>query len=204
MKEGEAIKDLFSHWVAYSDKRSNYSIKDFSKWLYTKLNPIEETDTRNMREKKMELGHMFGRLSNFAQLWGKLAFKDLPIRHFEDFGVLSGVKYMDAPSKNEIVNLLLNEKSTAFEIIKRLVRDGLLMEEIGKEDKRIRTVKLTPYGEEIFKIAELQTAKVSQLLMGDSSDEEILELLEKLKELNRFHTNKYEKGGFDTIEDVLD
>ena len=151
----------------------------------------------------MELGYVFGRMINFTEMWGKLAFKDLPIKQFEDFGILTEVRYKGNPSKNEVASLLLNEKSTAFEIIKRLIRDGMLTEEPDPDDKRIRRIKLTKYGQEVQQQAEQQAAKVSNLLVGDSQDEEILSLLSKFRELDRFHTANYEKGGYESIDDLL-
>ncbi|MEM0941371.1 MAG: winged helix DNA-binding protein [Bacteroidota bacterium] len=204
MWEGKIILELMGLWVAYSDNQSDRSIKSFAKWLNNKVNPQEGLDATDMHAKKMELGEVFGRLVNFIELWAKLAFKDLPIRHFEDYGILTGAKYMHNPSKNELANIILDQKSTVFEIIKRLRRDGLLEEEVEKEDKRMRRVKLTNYGNEVLEKAQQQAAKVADLLIGDLSDAEVIWILEKFKELDKFHTAKYEKGGFEEIDDLLE
>ena len=203
MSESEIIQELIEHWVTYSKTRSDHSIASFSKWLATRINPEKKSDVADLNFKRMELGRVFGRLSNFSQMWGKLAFKDLPIKQFEDFGILIEVKYRVNPSKNEVANLLLNEKSTAFEIIKRLIREGLLEEKLDEKDKRIRRISLTPAGEKVVAKAEIQAGKVSQLLMGDSSEEEIDFLLNKFSELDKFHTSMYEKGDYEDVDDLL-
>lgn len=202
MSESEIIKELINHWITYSKKRSDHSLEAFSKWLYNELHPVEKSHLEDLRAKKEQLGQVFGRLINFAEMWGKLAFKDLPIKQFEDFGILMEVKFRENPSKNEIANLLLNEKSTAFEIIKRLIRDGLLKEEIDNNDKRIRRIRLTEKGILITEQAQIQAAKVANMLMGDSSEEEIDLMLKKFTELDRFHTSIYEKGGYRSIDDL--
>ncbi|MEM9340287.1 MAG: MarR family winged helix-turn-helix transcriptional regulator [Bacteroidota bacterium] len=204
MREGRIIQELIGLWVEYAESRPDQSIKSFAKWLNNKMNPAEEPDTSDMPAKKMELGKVFGRLINFTELWAKLAFKDLPIRHFEDYGILNGVKYMPNPSKNELANLLLDQKSTAFEIMKRLQRDGLLEEEVEKADKRMKRVRLTKYGDEVLQQAQQQASKVSDLLMGDLNDKEVVGILEKFKELDKFHSAKYDQGNFDSIDDLLD
>ena len=68
----------------------------------------------------------------------------------------------------------------------------------------MKRVKLTELGEQVLLKAQQQAGKVSQLLMGDSTDKEILFFLEKFKELDRFHTDRYNQGGFQSIDDVLD
>ena len=203
MSESEIIQELINYWVDYSKKRSDHSLEGFSKWLSNELNPLRTENVEDFRAKKMQLGRVFGRLSNFSQMWGKLAFKDLPIKQFEDYGILAEVKYRVNPSKNEIANLLLNEKSTAFEIIKRLIREGLLTEELDKRDKRIRRIKLTKLGSDIFDKAQIQASKVSEMLMGDSSEEEVDIILQKFKDLDKFHTSLYEKGDYKTVDDLL-
>jgi len=203
MKERKIIQELVGEWVTFAEARPEPNLKSFSKWLYERHNPSQTVDTSNMQAKKMELGELFGRLINFTELWVRLAFKDLPIRHFEDYGILNAAKHHPNPSKNDLANILLDQKSTAFEIIKRLIRDGLLWEEIEREDKRMRRVRLTPYGEEVFEQASIQARKVANLIMGDLSDSEVLAILEKFRELDRFHKAKYEKGGFVEIDDLL-
>lgn len=203
MTEGEIIHELIGHWATYSKKRPNPSIEGFSSWLKNTLATSEEQSKISLREKKMHLGRVFGRIINFTEMWGKLAFKDLPIKQFEDFGILIEVKYRGNPSKNEVANLLLNEKSTAFEIIKRLIREGMLDEQIDQGDKRIRRVELTPFGKEVLKRAEVQAGKVSEILMGDSTEEEIDTMISKLEELDQFHTKLYEQVDYESIDDLL-
>ncbi|MEM9896791.1 MAG: MarR family winged helix-turn-helix transcriptional regulator, partial [Bacteroidota bacterium] len=151
MSESESLHELIGHWVDYSKKRSNPSVEGFSTWLKARISPPSLESASSLKEKKICLGQVFGRIINFTEMWGKLAFKDLPIKQFEDFGILMEVKYRRNPSKNEVANLLLNEKSTAFEIIKRLIRDGLLMEEVDRHDKRIRRITLSDYGQEVVR-----------------------------------------------------
>ncbi|MEM6641334.1 MAG: MarR family winged helix-turn-helix transcriptional regulator [Bacteroidota bacterium] len=203
MTEGESLHELVGHWVDYSKLRSNPSVEGFSNWLKARISPPATENATTLQEKKICLGQVFGRLVNFTEMWGKLAFKDLPIKQFEDFGILTEVKYRTNPSKNEVANLLLNEKSTAFEIIKRLIREGLLTEEVDPHDKRIRRIRLSDYGQEVVEKAEIQAGKVSEVLMGDSSEAEIDSMITKFQELDKYHTDLYENVEYESIDDLL-
>ena len=208
MKELERLRELIDYWIEFSKSHKNEGLSAFGKWLYNRTaqpkqsgNPDFSVD--EIYSKKMQLGYLFGQLSNFTDLWGKLAFKDLPIRSFEDYGILKEVEYKKSPSKNELAGTLVNEKSTAFEIIKRLIRDGMLKEHIDPEDKRIRRVQLTDYGKKIAQQADQMAAKVSELLVGHSTDEEIDLLLKIFSELETFHSNLHSNVPYESIDDLI-
>ncbi|MEM7548291.1 MAG: MarR family winged helix-turn-helix transcriptional regulator [Bacteroidota bacterium] len=205
MKEAEHLHELLNHWIKYSRSYPTTSTHDFAKWLLNQTESrIEESgQAQTLMGKQMQLGILLGRLSNFADLWGKLAFKDIPIRSFEEYGILKEVEYKQSPSKNELANVLVNEKSTAFEIIKRLIRDGLFSESIDKNDKRIRRVTLTQKGKKVIEKADHQAQKVAQLLVGNSTEQDIDDLIKKFSYLNDFHTGKYESEGWKSIDDLL-
>ena len=202
MQETEGLIELLNHWIEFNKKRSDSSLKEFSKWLQTKVEDNQEDGKASLIEKKIQIGFLFGELSNFADLWGKLAFKVLPIRRFEDYGLLKAVEFEINPTKKNLAEHLVNEISTAFEIIKRLIRDGLLKEELDVNDKRIRRVKLTPLGRKVIKKADQQAAKVAEILVGNSTEKEIDFLIRKFSELNEFHQNLY-KRDYQSIDDLL-
>ncbi len=209
MGEGEMIHVLIGRWIEYARLRSNHSIKDFASWLYRKVVGTESSqgEDEEIRQSpvdmRMEIGYLFGRLANFSELWGKLAFKDLPILQFEDFTILQEVKRQQNPTKKYLAELLVNEKSTAFEIIKRLVRDGLLSEKLDEKDRRIRRVQLTQLGEEVLAAANQQAEKVAILLMGDTAVQDMHRLINVFRDLNDFHTHLHEQVPHETVDDLV-
>lgn len=209
MSEGEMIQVLVSKWLEYARLKSNHSIKEFSRWLYKRENDADRSsqnasqDSQALLAKQMELGYLFGRMSNFSDLWGKLAFKDLPIIQFEDYAILQEVRQRKNPTKKHLADLLVNEKSTAFEIIKRLIRDGLLSEKLDNKDRRIRRVQLTPYGEEVLSKANDQAKKAAILLMGETTEKDIDTLIQVFRDLNEFHTHLHNHIIYKTIDDLV-
>lgn len=206
MSEAVILKELLQYWIEYADKKDSVSLKDFSRWLGHQVDQEsvdrDTTDSTELSIKRMQVGHLFGELSNYADLWGKLAFKDLPIRRFEEYGLLKFVEEVGNPSKNDLANILVNEKSTAFEIIKRLIREGLFVDKIDKKDKRIRRVELTTAGRKVIEQADQQAYKVALILLGDATEEEIDFFLKKFGELNSFHEGLY-NSDYDSIDDLL-
>ncbi|MEM1326931.1 MAG: MarR family winged helix-turn-helix transcriptional regulator [Bacteroidota bacterium] len=202
MIEIAKIKQLIDYWASYRAKYNDDSLSLFGQWLAQQ--PVsKQKKSSDQQEQLNQLGHHFGRLANFSQLWAKLAFQELPIRHFEDFVILSHVYYQKNPTKNELATVLVNEKSTVFEIIKRLIKEGVLSEHKDKEDKRTRRVELTKEGKGVFEHARVQSAKVAKLLVGHSSDSDIQSMFEKFRELDHFHTALHTSKDFDSIDEVI-
>lgn len=206
MKERESLKELIHYWTEYLETEEAPSIADFSNWLFKQVNEEQAESQSNENEAigvKMELGHYLGRIINFTDLWGKLAFKDLPIRQFEDFGILYEVMEKRNPSKMEVANTLVNEKSTSIERIKRLIKQSLLSEHIDQNDRRIRRITITKLGEEVLEQAKVQAMKVSQLLTWPMDLDDIKGMLHHFKQLDSFHTKIYHKGDYDKIDDLI-
>jgi len=192
MKEGKKIEELIGYWNEYSQERLDTSVQGFAKWLNLKTQP----STDPLVEKKsarIQLGYLFGRLVNYSELWTKIAFRDLPIKRFEEYGILRTIEMMGDPSKNTLAESLLLEKSTVFEIIKRLVRKGFLLEKKDAHDKRITRIQLSKKGIQLLEQAGHMAMKISEFLFGDLTDQEIDMLLSKFKELDQFHFDHYKR-----------
>jgi DNA-binding MarR family transcriptional regulator len=197
MTKGDLLIEIVNRWKAYDVERQSESIEDFSKWLSSSLEKekaAQEPEVTNTLQKRMVFGELFGRLSNFADLWGKLAFKKLPIRNFEEYIILKTVQYNPNLPKKDLAGELVNEASTAFEIIKRHIRDGLLIDQPDEKDRRMRRVSLTSKGKELIKKADQQAAKVANIIVGDLTESEIDFMIKKLQELNHFHSELHQKG----------
>lgn len=92
------------------------------------------------------LGYHLGLLLSYTEAWVKLAFRDLPITGFGDFGVLKFIEQARQPTKNAVAESMVMEPSTCFEILKRLQKKGLIKESPDPHDKRAKRVSLTDQG----------------------------------------------------------
>ena len=97
-----------------------------------------------------------------------------------------------SPAKNELANLLVNEKSTVFERIKRLVRDDLLEEQLDVVDRRIRRVRLTTAGKQAMEAAETRSDLIGRVLLGPLTEEQRSSFLACLQHLERHHAAQYQ------------
>jgi DNA-binding MarR family transcriptional regulator len=95
------------------------------------------------------------------------------------------------------------EKTSGSEIIRRLIKRGLIVESADENDKRSVRVSMTKSGrEEILRILPLMS-KVTKIVVGNLSTEEINTLSYLLKKLDYFHNDIYLHKKGQTLSDIL-
>ncbi len=109
----------------------------------------------------------------------------------EDFTYLYRMMDYDSLTKMQLIDKNAHEKQTGIEIIKRLVKHGLLAEKPDTKDKRSTRISVTAKGRELFNASMKDITTVSKVMCGRLSEKEKEDLLRMLKELNTFHHTIY-------------
>lgn len=167
----------------------------FGDWLKQEFSPVEDylTDEEEVNKAGLDVmaSYLIGGISNFVDVWVKLTYQDLPLHSLGDFGIIKTVEYAINPTKKMIVEASVMERTTVIESIKRLIKEGVLKEEIDQEDRRKRRVSLTKKGEELVEVLNEKMTALGSLLIGNISDTEKKSLLPILKKLLHFHEHLY-------------
>ncbi|WKK75647.2 MarR family winged helix-turn-helix transcriptional regulator [Marivirga salinae] len=138
------------------------------------------------------IGWAWGRMMSFTQIWEKKAFANQTIHNLTEFGVALFVMSHEGCSKSEVANHSLQEKTTIFETIKRLVKNGILEEKANEIDKRSKHLKLTEKGK-IASFSVMNRAnEVSKHLVGNLNKTEKVKLFDSLIKLDKYHQHCYE------------
>ena len=91
----------------------------------------------------------------------------------------------------QLIEKNAHEKQTGIEIIKRLVRNGLLVESPDENDKRSTRIAVTEKGKKVFTESMQDITMVSKIMCGKLDQDEKENLLVSLKKLNTFHHTIY-------------
>ena len=204
-QKNELLKTLIEEWTIYTEADRPSSLSEFATWLYEKQPHLERQRLSEEIEQKIQgdsldntVAEYFGKLSQFASVWTKLTFKETLFQGFNDYGIVQYVFYAKAPTKSMAIAVTKLERSTAFEILRRLQKLGLIEEFPDENDRRTKRVKITTKGKAELKKADRRVDQISKLLMGNLSEHKKVDLLKLLLSLTEFHTKEYEKG----IEEV--
>ncbi len=195
IEEIEQIENLLLHWKKFRENGGK-GLLDFGDWLKkrqmpekTSLSPVPIRVEQFMIQNPVyaQIGYFWGRLNRYANFWTKKAFADLPIKTVEEFGILMFVKISVNPRKSEVAENSLLETSTCLEIIKRLVRQGFLIEQKDQADKRSVRISLTEAGLVVLLQSLQKMQEISHLLSVELPEKQQTELLAMFQTLDHFH-----------------
>ena len=109
----------------------------------------------------------------------------------------------DSLSKTELINKNVHEKTTGMEIIKRLLRMGLISQFDDDLDKRSQRVAITEKGKyTIFSILD-KMEDVSKIVSGNLSDLEKHTLKQLLEKLDHFHYDIFINDRQTELSDII-
>jgi MarR family transcriptional regulator, lower aerobic nicotinate degradation pathway regulator len=187
----------------------------FTAWLVNqnRLREISETSRPESSsvEAKMwddflhldtQLTALVGFMHRYAKLYTKKALAGTPLQSLDEFTYLAGLTGSSGMSKTELIHRNAHEKTSGLEIIRRMVRLGLLEELSDPGDRRSTLVRHTEQGRALmFSIAE-RMKQVSGLVTGTLSDQEKFQLVHLLGKLDGFHRELYLHHREKSLEDL--
>ena len=193
------IIDILSELETFQKGQSGnqQNLEDFR--LYLNQKAYESESPRSLSEKfglksfdqENEIAKQVIMLGRYSKHLIKKSLENHPDLVNEDFTYL--FRLMDYPSltKMQLIEKNAHEKQTGIEIIKRLVRNGLLIESPDENDKRSTRISVTEKGKKVFAESMKDITIVSKIMCGKLDDEEKEKMLHSLKKLNTFHHTVY-------------
>lgn len=204
-RETQKIIELLQYWDQFSQQEGADHLSDFARWLYHHLHqeenskpkapkPLYDLYKEEVIPLNSKIGWLWGRLIRFTQLLVKKAFQDHSIKSMEEYGILKYIALRGKPVKIEIANYSLLENTTCFEILKRLLKHGLIQEEIDTGDRRSRRVFLTEDGKKALQTSDQKVTMITSLLVGPLTREEKNKMLSILERLDDFHEQLHQEA----------
>lgn len=189
------IINLLKEYKTFKDARDSSNLAEFGRWLFARNEKVNlgssgqpEVDSHGLNAM---VSYLMGGMIGYTEAWLKVTFHDLPVVSLIDFGILKTVELSGNPSKTEIADKVIAERTTTIESIKRMVSLGLLKETEDKDDKRVRRVSLTEKGKKLLLVLNKKMIALGNLLVGDLSRQEKNQFGVILKKLNQFHATLY-------------
>lgn len=200
------LKELIDHFAQFEQETGAQDMAGFGRWLVQRTTdpkgefpaadafgePIESKITREM-----------GRLTSFVKHYIKKATKDSPLAGWNDMVAIIVLFYGGDRRKTELIQMSLMELSPGMEVVRRLLRLGLIEDFPDPDDGRARRVQLTPQGRMMYQTLEKEIQKVSQIVVGNLSSAEKQQLLVLLEKLGHFHMPIWLEDGDSELDSIL-
>ena len=217
MKKNEILTTLINHFFSFDAEGGNheeYSIDEFIGYLNAKSDR-QELEIRKISGENEELfkyeypgairdiSILIVLMNRYAKWYIKKVLRDSLLQTPDEFSFLISLMTYDSLNKSELITKQIMEKTSGTEVINRLVKRGMIFETANQNDKRSIRVSITKSGrEEILRILPLMN-KVTEIVVGNLTAEEIKTLSYLLKKLDHFHNDIYINKRGHPLNDIL-
>ncbi len=215
MKKNVILATLINHFFEFDEEKGNqseYSMDEFIGYLNSKSGNRElamrelsgekkEWLKNEYRSSETDISILIALMNHYAKRYIKKVLRDSNLQTPDEFSFLITLMTFDSLSKSELITKQVMEKTSGTEIIHRLIKRGMIVESADENDKRSIRVSISDSGrEELLRILP-QMSKVTKIVVGNLSSEEIRTLSYLLKKLDYFHNDIYiNKRGQDLSE----
>lgn len=133
-------------------------------------------------------------MNRYAKSYSKSAILDSDFSSQEDFIYLINLKAFGSMSKMDLIRRNVHEKPVGMQIINRLVKQGWVDQTQSETDKRSKMIGISPKGLEALEKQMDKIRQATQIVTGDLTYPEKMELIRLLNKLDVFHQTIYEKN----------
>ena len=192
-----------------TNPNANVGLDDFR--LYLNQKAYENENPRNLTEKfdldvydlENEIAKQVIMLGRYSKQLIRKSLENHPDLVNEDFTYLFRMMDYESLTKMQLIEKNAHEKQTGIEIIKRLVKNGLLAESPDENDKRSTRIAVTTKGKKVFLESMQDITVVSKIMCGQLNTKEKEALLSSLKKLNTFHHTVYSNFKNENTSEIL-
>lgn len=181
---------------------NNYEkdLNGFKNWIYTEMKSKEHITEPNWegkekgRSPESVINTLIVHMNRYAKSYSRSAIYGSDFSSQEDFIYLINLKAFGEMTKMDLIKKNVHEKPAGMQIINRLIAQGWVNQTASEIDKRSKVLKISKKG---LKALESQMGKIreaTQIVTGDLTHNEKMELIRLLSKLNDFHQPIYNKN----------
>lgn len=185
---------------------SQISLDSFRRWLNERF--YQQESPMNLMEKvkvdsplglNYEIVKQLILLNRYNKIIIKKGMEKYPELVNEDFTYLYRLLDYESLTKIQLIEKNAHEKQSGLEVIKRLIKYGLVTEFPDPNDGRSKRIKVTEKGKELFKETTHEVNLISNIITARLSIEEKEMLFKIVKKMNVLQHNIYLKYREDDI-----
>jgi len=196
------VVTLLEEFETENSVKSAYSnnIEGFKRWIATSFkDETEELEPdwegkENGRSAESVINTLIVHMNRYAKSYSKAAILGSDFSTQEDFIYLINLKALGEMTKMDLIKKNVHEKSAGMQIINRLITQGWVDQTDSKTDKRSKVLKISTKGVHVLQSQMAKIRKATEIVTGDLTRKEKMELIRLLNKLNDFHLPIYDKN----------
>ena len=209
-----SILPLLSQYEQENKSASPTTIEGFASWIheemilrkqYTdkRLPPEIISDMPRGEDLPVTLGKMVYYMYRYARFYTKKALKDSMLNSLDEFTFLVTLLHLPSITKTELINKMVYDKTSGIELINRLIKQGLVNEHENPADKRSKIIAITDAGRGVLFSSFEELGKVSRIIPGNLSGDELTTLIRLLDKLDHHHSNIWEHHRDSDLDKII-
>lgn len=148
----------------------------------------------NGRNPESVINTLIVQMNRFAKTYSKSAIHESDFSTQEDFIYLINLKVFGPMIKMELIKRNIHDKPFGMQIINRLVQQKWVDQSDSELDKRSKIVSITAEGLRVLDNQMYKIRQASQIVTGDLTRREKMELIRLLQKLEKFHQPIYDQN----------
>jgi DNA-binding MarR family transcriptional regulator len=196
------LKDVLTLVEQFEEENSsgNYTIDviGFKSWIVNGAAqvPVEPQweGKENGRSPESVISTLIVHMNRFAKSYSKAAIWGSEFSTQEEFIYLITLRSFGEMTKMELIKRNIHEKPAGMAIINRLVQQGWIGQQDSELDRRSKVIFITPAGLLALDQQMEKIRQATQIVSGDLTYNEKIELINLLNKLSNFHQIIYDKN----------
>ncbi|MCD9855709.1 MarR family winged helix-turn-helix transcriptional regulator [Epilithonimonas sp. JDS] len=182
------------------NKNQTYTsnIEGFKNWISDQNNITSEEPIwegkENGRSPEGVISTLLVHLNRYAKTYSKSAIADSDFHTQDEFSYLINLKAFDSMTKMELIKKNIQDKSSGILIINRLIKQGWIEQSNSEIDKRSKVLKITESGKLALENQMEKIRNASNIVTGNLTHSEKMELIRILDKLDKFHQPIFAKN----------
>ena len=137
------------------------------------------------------VAHFITNAYRYFRVYVKNVLDAVPLLTFDDYISLAILAERGNMTKTDLVEDLINEKTSGMLVIKRLIDRGFVSQSDDAQDRRSRRIAITDAGMAMLRSVQPTMNQATRLFKGDLSQAEQEQLVRLLIRLDTFHRPIY-------------
>ena len=197
------VKDVLDLIAEFENQNTNLNklevtVDDFKKWIVLSNKEIANEPNwegkENGRSPESVINTLIVHMNRYAKSYSKSAIFGSDFSTQEDFIYLINLKAFGEMTKMDLIKKNVHEKPVGMQIINRLIAHGWIFQQDSKTDKRSKVISISPLGLNALDKQREKIRKATEIVTGDLTHNEKMELIRLLNKLNDFHKPIYDKN----------
>ncbi|WP_161492734.1 MarR family winged helix-turn-helix transcriptional regulator [Spirosoma sp. 209] len=191
----EFLKQLIEQAEAFTRDEATTgepTLADFAAWMGQRF-PAPPTaisvSTADHPAVETDIAVMASYLYRYTRLYGKKALAATPLATIDEFSYMVMLLEGPPPTKTELIERNIHEKTTGTEILRRLIKAGLIEQFDDPRDRRSKRLTLTAAGRNLMMKVRPAMSQVAKVVGGNLSQAEKEALVVLLRKLHVFHNH---------------